>query len=127
MHCRRLAVTLDTYVVQLNKPSRADIIWLHLFVERWNGISLLWDLGLVKDDLKVYSDASGSWGCAFQDPRWLQLQWNHHLGHLSIAVKELISVVLVAASFGHQWADKVVQFVVDNKAVVDVINATFLQ
>ena len=52
------------HLVRLNKPARADIIWCHLFVERWNGISLLWDLGLVKNDLKVYSDASGSWGCA---------------------------------------------------------------
>ena len=110
----------------LNKSARADIIWWHLFVERWNNISLLWDLGLVKNDLNMYSDASESWGCAaFQDPQWLQLQWNSCLGHLSIAVKEHIPVVLAAALFGHQWAGKVVQFVVDTKAVVDIINATF--
>ena len=40
-------------------------------------------------------------------------------------MKELIPVVLAAALFGHQWVGKVVQFVVDNKAVVDVLNATF--
>ena len=40
-------------------------------------------------------------------------------------MKELIPVVLAAALFGHQWAGKVVQFVVDNKAVMDVLNATF--
>ena len=114
------------HLVRLNKPARADIIWWHLFVERWNGISLLWDLGLVKNDLKVYSDASGSWGCAaFQHPHWFQLGWNPHLCQLSIAVKELIPVVLAAALFGHQWAGKVVRFVVDNKSVVDVLNATF--
>ena len=114
------------HLVQLNKPARADIIWWHLFVERWNDISLLWDLGLAKNDLKVYSDASGSWGCAaFQHPHWFQLGWNPRLCQLSIAVKELIPVVLAAALFGHQWAGKVVQFVVDNKAVVDVLNATF--
>jgi len=32
---------------------------------------------------------------------------------------------LAAACFGRQWAGKVVQFVVDNKAVVDVLQATF--
>ena len=56
-------------LVRLNMSAMADIIWWHLFVERWNGISLLWDLGLVQNDLSVVSDASGSWGCAaFQDP-----------------------------------------------------------
>ena len=104
----------------------ADIVWWYLFIERWNGVSLLWDLGLVKSDLQVYSDASGSWGCAaFQHPHWLQLPWTYRLSHLNIAVKELIPVILAAACFGRQWAGKVVQFVVDNKAVVDVLQATF--
>ena len=60
-----------------------------------------------------------------QHPQWLQLRWNPCLYHLSITVKELISVVLAAALFGHQWVGRVVQFVVDNKAVVDVLKATF--
>ena len=34
-------------------------------------------------------------------------------------------MVLAAATFGHQWAGKVIQFVVDNMAVVDVIKATY--
>ena len=114
------------HLVRLNKPARVDIIWWHLFVERWNGISLLWDLGLVKNDLKVYSNASGSWGrAAFQHPHWFQLGWNPRLCHLSITVKELIPAILAATLFGHQWVGNVVQFVVDNKAVVDVLNATF--
>ena len=36
------------------------------------------------------------------------------LQHLSIALKELIPVVLAAVTFGCQWSGKVVQFVVDN-------------
>ena len=69
--------THPKHLVRLNMAARADIIWWHLFVERWNGISLLWDLGLVNNDLSALSDASGSWGCAaFQDPPWFQLQWN---------------------------------------------------
>ena len=104
----------------------ADILWWYLFVERWNGISFLWDLGLIKSDLQVYSDASGSWGCAaFQDQTWFHLHWNTQLSYLSIAVKELIPDILAVASFGHQWAGMVIQFVVEKKAVVDVLNATF--
>ena len=44
---------------------------------------------------------------------------------MSVAVKELISVVLAAATFGHPWSGKVVEFVVDNAAVVEVIKATY--
>ena len=43
----------------------------------------------------------------------------------TIVVKELILVVLSAALLGHQCVGKVVQFVVDKKAVVDVLNTTF--
>ena len=98
-------------------------MWWYIFTERWNGISLLWDLGLSKAHLQVLS---GSWGYgAFQDPLWLQLQWTPRLQLLSIAVKELIPVVLAAATFGHQWSGKVVEFVVDNAAVVEIIKATY--
>ena len=44
---------------------------------------------------------------------------------ISIAVKEMFPVVLVAATFGNLWAGKVIQFVADNMAVVDVIMATY--
>ena len=27
-------------------PTEADILWWHIFVDNWNGISLLWDIGL---------------------------------------------------------------------------------
>ena len=71
------------------------------------------------------SDASGSWGYgAIQDNSWLQLCWSPRLSHFSIAVKEMIPVVLAAAVFGPNWSGKVVQFVVDNEAVVSVLNST---
>ena len=63
--------------------------------------------------------------CCLLAPAMALASLEPRLCHLSIAVKELIPVVLAAALFGHQWAGKVVQFVVDNKAVVDVLNATF--
>jgi len=44
---------------------------------------------------------------------------------LCITSKEMIPIVVVAAIFGKQWSQKVIQFHVDNMAVVQVINATF--
>ena len=114
------------HFVRLNQAARADIMWWYVFSERWNGISMLWDLGMSRVQLQVYSDASGSWGCAaVQDHLWLQLKWTPKLQHLSIAIKELIPVVLAAATFGNQWSGKVVQFVVDNSAVVEVVKSTY--
>jgi len=47
------------HFVRLNQAARADIMWWHLFIEKWNGISMLWDLGMAKVHLQVYSDVSG--------------------------------------------------------------------
>ena len=81
---------------------------------------LLWDLGLQAPNLQVFTDALGTWGCgAFLDSMSFQLEWSDRLQPLSIAVK-LFPVVLAAATFDHQWAGKVVQFVVDNMVVVEV-------
>ena len=60
------------HLVRLNNPAIADITWWLLIAERWNGISLLWDLGLARADTTVFSDVSGSWRCgAVQDNCWL--------------------------------------------------------
>ena len=75
---------------------------------------------------QVYSDVSGSWGCgAYQDPYWIQLEWTPQLLQLPIAVKEVMPVILATATFGHQWSGKVVQFVIDNVAVVELIKSTY--
>ena len=44
---------------------------------------------------------------------------------LSIAVKELIPVVIAAVLYGRQWQGQVVQFCVDNQAVVHVLQSTY--
>ena len=42
----------------------------------------------------------------------------------SIVVK-MFPVVMTAATFGNQWAGQVIQFVIDNMAIVEVIKATY--
>ena len=97
-------------------------------MDSWNGISLLWDIGLQAPNVKVQSDASGSWGCgAYCNRGWFQLRWPSRFAHLSIVVKEMIPVVIAAALFGQHWGGKIVEFVVDNAAVVLVLKATYSQ
>ena len=110
------------HFIRLNLPARADIMWWFIFVEQWNGISLLWDIGLHVPDAMVYSDASVSWGCgAFYKCHWFQLEWPPRLSSLSITVKEMFPFIIAAACFGHQWSGKVIEFVVDNEEHRQVI------
>ena len=114
------------HFIRLNLPARADVMWWSIFVDQWNGVSMLWDIGLCKSDIVVYSDASGSWGCgAFCNQTWFQLEWSARLSPLSIAVKELFPVIIAATCFGREWSGKVVEFIVDNEAVVEVLKATY--
>ena len=55
-------------------------------------------------DRHLFTDASGSWGCgAWAMPHWLQSPWPSHHCLSSIALKELIPVVLAAATWGSLW------------------------
>ena len=63
--------------VRLNVAAWADIVRWHLFLEHWNGISLLWNSRKQSPYTTVFTDASGSWdvesvggpiGCSFSGP-----------------------------------------------------------
>lgn len=87
---------------------------------------MVWAVGEIAPDIQVVSDAASSWGCgAHWLPHWFFLQWPLRLQSKSIQVLELIPVVITAAIFGKEWAGKTVQFVVDNKAVVDIIQSGY--
>ena len=112
--------------IRLNAAAQGDIIWWHVFIDMWNGISLAWDLGYHSPEIIAYSDASGSWGCGgFVEEHWFQYRWREHHQAISIASKELIPVVISAAIFGRHWSGRLVNFRVDNLAVIQVIQATY--
>ena len=70
---------------------------------------------------KVVSDASRSWGAgAVCLPNWFLFKWPPELQDASIKVKELVPVVISVALYGKSWRDQLV----DNQAVVDIINKT---
>jgi len=47
----------------LNRAVRSDLAWWSVFLEQWNGVSMLWDYSKGEGDSQVVSDASGAWGC----------------------------------------------------------------
>ena len=67
----------------------------------------------------VFSDASGSWGCAaWHGDAWFQVQWDVRASSLSIAEKELIPIILACEVWGRSWAGCQVVCHCDNQAVV---------
>lgn len=126
LHALQSVGRFPTHKVRLNAVARADIVWWFVFVREWNGVSILWDVGSLRPDVQVFSDASGNWGCgAYSGQSWFSLRWPPELMNASIQVKELIPVVIAAALYGREWVGRLVQFWVDNAAVVDIIHSTY--
>lgn len=85
--------------IRLNASTRADIAWWWSFGKEWNGVSLLTS---PPPSCSMFSDASGGWGCGGSwSSHWFQLQWPQEWLPLNIAVKELLPIVLGAATWGH--------------------------
>ena len=115
-----------THFIRLNQAARADITWWFLFVERWNGLSIAWDLKHCSLEFTVFSDASRLWVCgAYSANHWFQLEWPPQVAELPIATKELFPVVIAAAVFGKLWSGDLVKFKMYNLAVVQVIQVTY--
>ena len=116
------------YKIRLNTEFRADLEWWHSFLKEWNGVSMLYKVSLRVPDGEVWSDASGSWGCAaIHGTQWFQIKWSDfpEAQDTSIAVKELLPIVVAAAVWGNRWSRSTVCFHCDNQAVVDVIRGGY--
>ena len=114
--------------IRLNAAFRADLEWWHVFVSSWNGVSMMLEECLKAPGVEIWSDASGSWGCgALWGGRWFQLEWSQYqdLADVSIAVKELLPIVVAAAIWGHMWSNKTVLCHCDNLAVVSAIRGGY--
>ena len=114
------------HFIRMNAQARSDIRWWHVFLESWNGISILRTHSSSHPDGEMWSDASGSWGAgAFWNDHWFQMQWPMALQQEQIAIKELIPITLACALWGHHWKGLTIQVNCDNDAVVTVINSGY--
>lgn len=108
---------------RLNLAARADVAWWLLQCQDWSGSSASQFLLLEQPSHHLYTDASGSWGCgAWSLPHWLQVPWQDELQGASIALKELVPVVVAAALWGAEWSGSYVMCHSDNSAVVAQVN-----
>ena len=109
--------------IRLNSAFRSDLAWWHAFLETWNGVSMLVDAADAPPDTHLYTDASGGIGCGAWSGRfWFQYLWSERFAARSIAVKELVPIVMACLAWGTAWRRQKVLAHCDNQAVVEVIN-----
>ena len=114
--------------IRLNASFRADLEWWHVFMSSWNGVSMMLEECLKSPGVEVWSDASGGWGCgAWWGDKWFHLEWSHYRdwADTSIAVKELLPIVVATAVWGHMWRSRMVLCHCDNQAVVSVVRGGY--
>ena len=112
--------------IRLNTAFRSDLSWWCTFLESWNGISMLEDATNRSPDCHLFSDASGSLGCgAWSGSSWFHYLWPNEFSTRSIAVKELLPIVMACIVWGKAWRRKKVLAHCDNQAVVEVDNSGY--
>ena len=68
------AANVPSHHIYIQAAARSDLAWWGLFVDAWNGLSLLYTHQLSSPQHEVVSDTSGSSGCgAYSGRQWFQL------------------------------------------------------
>ena len=111
--------------IRLNLEIRRDLQWWLSFFQDWNGMSFFLSPSVSPlPDLVVSSDASGTWGFgALWHCEWFFSSWFFLPSGTSITFMELVPIVVAAHLWGSAWSRLRVQFLCDNRAVVDILNA----
>ena len=121
--------------VRLSRPFRSDLQWWCMFMESWNGVSMIQQQHHGPAAVHIWTGASGHFGCGAFNPHtqaWIQLQWPRtyasswlRLSEESIALKELLPIVLACAVWGGNWQGMSVTVHCDNLGVVALVNAGY--
>ena len=100
--------------------------WFRLF-DQWNGRCLFYFACFEPaPNVFVSTDYAGRLGFgAIFKKEWFAGKWPDGSSSLSIAVKELIPIVLAAQIWGCQWKHRIVEFKCDNLAVVSCSQGCF--
>ena len=108
------------YFVHLSKEFRSDLSWWHVFLDNWNGLSLMrYMKATPRHHYSIQTDASGTWGCgAYFQGHWLQWKWPAQWVPVNIMAKELAPIVLSCCVWGPRLAKHSVLFECDNSSVV---------
>ena len=112
--------------IRLNIAAQLDIYWLSTFVQLWNGVSLLRELGKEEIDHYITTDTSGQVGCGgLWHNRWFQIRWTAEYRITenlplqdSIMLLELLPLMIAVAVWGPESRNSVVVFQCDNEGAI---------
>lgn len=121
---RTMGVKKPHHKIKLTKEARADIAAWKLFIEHFNGSSILMhEAWLSSDKIRLYTDAAGSKGfAAVLGSRWCYGAWPSEWRDLPTATLELFPITLAMQMWGHLLANHKVLFMCDNESTVAIVN-----
>ena len=115
----------DDHPIRLNQEFVYDLAWWEEFFQSWNSCSFLqYPQWTPLPDFEVSSDASGALGyrTVFQG-HWFSGALLPTQVSQYIEYKELFPIVMAAYLWGPQWASRRVNFLLDNRPVVDILRS----
>jgi hypothetical protein len=108
------------FFITLDRGCREDLTWWAVVLDSWIGTKLI-TFGRWRRSPHLFarSDASGSQGFGLIcGSHWCSGSWSPEAKLLSIAVLEMVPIVVAAELWGHKWRRKRILFETDNEAVV---------
>ena len=118
--------------VQLGAVACSDLLWWCIFMEQWNGVSIIHHP--LVSPVGIWTDASGSFGCGALCPalsRWFQLPWRGTEicrvmdGDRSITWMELLPIVLACAVWGPVLKGWPITVYCDNTGAVALVKSGY--
>lgn len=108
---------------RLNQEARADLNAWHVFVEDFNGKSLLlseqWESSEMLD---LYTDASNVACGGYLGNEWFAQSWPVGWTSFHITIKELFPIVIAVELWAQKLKNRCIRFHSDNLSVVHIIN-----
>jgi hypothetical protein len=118
-----IGIAKPHFHIRLRQEARLDLAAWALFLEHYNGTSLLLnDLWTSSEKLELFTDASGFGYAGLLDGQWFQGLWPPSWMAFNIAIKELFPIVLAIRLWPSVLTDRRLLVLSDNEAVVHIIN-----
>lgn len=118
------------HLIRITKEMFNDLMIWKMFLENFNGVSYILEDGISNDDIQLYTDSSGGFGCGcYFMGKWCYLQWPLYWRQTGITrditFLEIIPIALSVFLWYDRFKGKTIVFHIDNLAVVTVLNSKY--